>query len=131
MARRGRALYQIQVQCTKIEGKFTCLSSIFFHHVSNLLRSIIEGFCDPALLAAARNAPGDGVAVRPLVKHVADIVWNTLTKGQYKDRPHIQSIYSYLTGMYAMGGRPVKTLTSVSIRLQYTPHILKHILKQH
>ena len=63
------------------------------------LRSIIEGFCDPVLLAAARNAPGDGVAVRPLVKHVADIVWNTLTKGQYKDRPHIQSIYSYLTGM--------------------------------
>lgn len=60
--------------------------------------SIIEGFCDPALLAAARNEPDSGFAVRPLVKHVADIVWNTLSKSQYKDRPHLQSIYSYLTG---------------------------------
>ncbi len=59
---------------------------------------IIEGFCDPNLLQAARNAPDSGPAVRPLVKHVADIVWNTLSKSQYKDRPHLQSVYSYLTG---------------------------------
>ena len=37
---------------------------------------------------------------RKLIKHVADIVWNTLTKSQYKDRPHLHSIYSYLTGWF-------------------------------
>ena len=37
---------------------------------------------------------------RKLIKHIADIVWNTLTKSQYKDRPHLQSIYSYLTGLF-------------------------------
>ena len=36
--------------------------------------------------------------VRKLIKHVADIIWNTLSKSHYKDKPHLQSIYSYLTG---------------------------------
>jgi hypothetical protein len=31
---------------------------------------------------------------------VADIIWNTLSKSHYKDKPHLQSIYSYLTGYY-------------------------------
>ena len=37
-------------------------------------------------------------ATRSLVKRVSDIVWNTLAKSQYKDRAHLQSLYSYLTG---------------------------------
>ena len=37
-------------------------------------------------------------ASRALVKRVSDIVWNTLSKSHYKDRAHLQSIYSYLTG---------------------------------
>ena len=96
MARSGRAIYQIEVRNIRLDE----LIIFFAYDLQNLFRSIIEGFCDPVLLATARNAPADGAAVRPLVKHVADIVWNTLTKGQYKDRPHIQSIYSYLTGTY-------------------------------
>ena len=64
----------------------------------------VRGFCDPQLLAAVVK-PEEGTdsgavnwAKRKLVKHIADIIWNTLTKSQYKDRPHLQSIYSYLTG---------------------------------
>ena len=60
--------------------------------------SIIKGFCDPALLERSLQADASSLEIRKVIKHVADIIWNTLTKGQYKDRPHIQSIYSYLTG---------------------------------
>ncbi|XP_045495181.1 menin [Colias croceus] len=35
---------------------------------------------------------------RELVKRVADVVWNSLTRSYYKDRAHLQSIYSFLTG---------------------------------
>lgn len=35
---------------------------------------------------------------RDLVKRVADVVWNSLTRSYYKDRAHLQSIYSFLTG---------------------------------
>ncbi|XP_028174419.1 menin [Ostrinia furnacalis] len=37
-------------------------------------------------------------ATRDLVKRVADIVWNSLTRSYYKDRAHLQSIYSFLSG---------------------------------
>ncbi|XP_030750722.1 menin isoform X2 [Sitophilus oryzae] len=37
-------------------------------------------------------------ATRDLVKRVSDVIWNSLTRSYYKDRPHLQSLYSYLTG---------------------------------
>lgn len=37
-------------------------------------------------------------ATRDLIKRVADVVWNSLTRSYYKDRAHLQSIYSFLTG---------------------------------
>ncbi|KAG8222671.1 hypothetical protein J437_LFUL002553 [Ladona fulva] len=37
-------------------------------------------------------------ATRELVKKVSDVVWNSLTRSFYKDRAHLQSLYSYLTG---------------------------------
>jgi len=39
-----------------------------------------------------------GHASRELVKRVSDVIWNTLTRSYYKDRAHLQSMYSYLTG---------------------------------
>ena len=36
---------------------------------------------------------------RELVKKVSDVVWNSLTRSYYKDKAHLQSLYSYLTGM--------------------------------
>lgn len=38
-------------------------------------------------------------ASRELVKKVSDVVWNSLTRSYYKDRAHLQSLYSYLTGI--------------------------------
>ncbi|XP_015929232.1 menin isoform X2 [Parasteatoda tepidariorum] len=37
-------------------------------------------------------------ATRDLVKKVSDIIWGSLTRSYYKDRAHLQSLYSYLTG---------------------------------
>lgn len=36
-------------------------------------------------------------ATRELVKKVSDVIWNSLTRSYYKDRAHLQSLYSYLT----------------------------------
>ncbi|XP_043269446.1 menin [Venturia canescens] len=36
-------------------------------------------------------------ATRDLVKKVSDVIWNSLTRSYYKDRAHLQSLYSYLT----------------------------------
>ncbi|CAG9762380.1 unnamed protein product [Ceutorhynchus assimilis] len=37
-------------------------------------------------------------ATREIVKKVSDVIWNSLTRSYYKDRAHLQSLYSYLTG---------------------------------
>lgn len=39
-----------------------------------------------------------GFATREIIKRVSDIIWNSLTRSYYKDRAHLQSIYSYLNG---------------------------------
>ena len=36
---------------------------------------------------------------REIVKGVSDLVWSCLSKSYFKDKPHIQNIYSFLTGM--------------------------------
>jgi len=54
--------------------------------------SVIKGYCDLSVFKEGQYA------TRSLVKRVSDIIWNTLSKAQYKDRAHLQSIYSYLTG---------------------------------
>jgi len=40
----------------------------------------------------------DKYATRELVKKVSDVIWGGLTRAFYKDRAHLQSIYSFLTG---------------------------------
>lgn len=42
-------------------------------------------------------------ATRELVKRVSDVIWNSLTRSYYKDRAHLQSLYSYLTGRFDAG----------------------------
>ncbi|XP_064624012.1 menin-like [Lineus longissimus] len=39
-----------------------------------------------------------GYATRELVKRVSDVIWSNLTRSYYKDKAHLQSLYSYLTG---------------------------------
>ncbi|XP_071962600.1 menin-like [Antedon mediterranea] len=37
-------------------------------------------------------------ATREMVKKISDVVWSSLCRGHYKDKAHLQSLYSYLTG---------------------------------
>lgn len=53
--------------------------------------SLVRGGVDPSLCVGEE-------ASRDLVKRVSDVVWNSLTRSYYKDRAHLQSIYSFLTG---------------------------------
>lgn len=50
------------------------------------------------LCSAVDSRPGDSLLTREIIKKVSDVIWNTLTRSYYKDRAHLQSIYSYLTG---------------------------------
>lgn len=38
------------------------------------------------------------VPTREKIKKISDIIWNSLLRSSYKDRAHLQSVYSYLTG---------------------------------
>ena len=39
---------------------------------------------------------------REFVIDVADLVWSCLSKSYFKDKPHIQNLYSFLTGEYIL-----------------------------
>ncbi|XP_064359344.1 menin [Dromaius novaehollandiae] len=41
--------------------------------------------------------PG-GLSSRELVKKVSDVIWNSLSRSYFKDRAHIQSLFSFITG---------------------------------
>lgn len=51
---------------------------------------------------AAQSAAAAGAvaqyASREIIKKVSDVVWNSLIRSTYKDRAHLQSLYSYLAG---------------------------------
>lgn len=54
--------------------------------------SYIKGTVDMSLYGDLKYA------TRELVKRVSDVIWNSLVRSYYKDRAHLQSLYSYLTG---------------------------------
>ncbi|NXA15500.1 MEN1 protein, partial [Sapayoa aenigma] len=41
----------------------------------------------------------DGCSSRDLVRKVSDVIWNSLSRSYFKDRAHIQSLFSFITGM--------------------------------
>lgn len=46
-----------------------------------------------------------GVSSRELVKKVSDVIWNSLSRSYFKDRAHIQSLFSFITGWSLTGGK--------------------------
>lgn len=42
------------------------------------------------------SATSQQFATREIIKHVSDVIWNSLIRSTYKDRAHLQSLYSYL-----------------------------------
>lgn len=48
--------------------------------------------------SAVEKNKSNSFATREVVKKVSDVIWNSLTRSYYKDKAHLQSLYSYLTG---------------------------------
>lgn len=42
----------------------------------------------------------NGYSSRELVKKVSDVIWNSLSRSYFKDRAHIQSLFSFITGEF-------------------------------
>ncbi|KAM4722126.1 menin [Rhinophrynus dorsalis] len=40
----------------------------------------------------------NGVSGRELIRRVSDVIWNGLSRSYFKDRAHIQSLFSFVTG---------------------------------
>uniref|UniRef100_A0A8B9V015 Menin n=1 Tax=Anas zonorhyncha TaxID=75864 RepID=A0A8B9V015_9AVES len=48
----------------------------------------------------------EGFSSRELVRKVADVIWNSLSRSYFKDRAHIQSLFSFITGGEGEMGPP-------------------------
>lgn len=46
----------------------------------------------------AENSDAKKVASREKIKKISDVIWHSLLRSSYKDRCHLQSVYSYLKG---------------------------------
>ena len=62
--------------------------------------------------------PSTEYATRNLVKRVSDVIWNSLTRTYYKDKAHLQSLYSFLTGTHGACLCAVHYLFSVSVEFK-------------
>lgn len=71
--------------------KFPSLEYDAISVLYNKFHSLVKGSVDSKLCST-------NYASRELVKRVSDVIWNSLTRSYYKDRAHLQSIYSFLTG---------------------------------
>lgn len=88
--------------CTTAGGEYESVDAAaglppFELHIAealyNKFHNLVKGSVDISVYGGA-----DKYATRELVKRVSDVVWNSLTRSYYKDRAHLQSLYSYLTG---------------------------------
>lgn len=62
---------------------------------------VSSGTVKTATVKSARNNVRNGngtpvYATREIIKHCSDVIWNSLIRSTYKDRAHLQSLYSYL-----------------------------------
>ncbi|KAK6640164.1 hypothetical protein RUM44_011850 [Polyplax serrata] len=65
----------------------------------HIVEALYMKFCAVIKGAVDLTVYGNGkYATRELVKRVSDVIWNSLTRSYYKDRAHLQSLFSYLTG---------------------------------
>ena len=68
------------------------LSYDFLEALYQRFMSIIKAHVDLASFGSPKYA------TREIIKKVSDVVWCTLSSNYYRDRAHLQSIYSYMAG---------------------------------
>ncbi|XP_073693429.1 menin [Garra rufa] len=77
-----------------------CLDSCFPTVELNLISALYERFAAQILGAVdlSQYRKPAGGSSRELVKKVSDVIWNSLSRSYFKDRAHIQSLFSLITG---------------------------------
>ncbi|XP_072542972.1 menin [Salminus brasiliensis] len=80
--------------------KGDCLNSCFPTVELGLISALHERFTAQirgAVDLSVYRKPAGGSS-RELVKKVSDVIWNSLSRSYFKDRAHIQSLFSLITG---------------------------------
>lgn len=80
--------------------KGDCLNSCFPTVDLGLISALHERFTAQirgAVDLSLYRRPAAGSS-RELVKKVSDVIWNSLSRSYFKDRAHIQSLFSLITG---------------------------------
>lgn len=72
-----------------------------------------------------------GVSSRELVKKVSDVIWNSLSRSYFKDRAHIQSLFSFITGWSPTGGQGESPVPSHSLACLFAVHGVQSPLETH
>ncbi|XP_069750212.1 menin isoform X2 [Narcine bancroftii] len=72
---------------------FPCVDLLQIKALHARFTTMIRGTVDRSLYPAK-----GGYSSRDLVKKVSDVIWNSLSRSYFKDRAHIQSLFSFITG---------------------------------
>lgn len=100
------------------EPKLPTLSYAIVNALYTKFHTIIRGSVDLSLYNTQ-------YATRELIRKVSDVIWNSLTRSYYKDRAHLQSLYSYLTGWYFLFFFNFTLKLYLDICLVTTTYVLK------
>lgn len=80
------------VQFETVEGLYKKFQAIFVAQDVKPNKTNMGDTTSSALTTQATYA------TREIIKKISDVIWNSLARSSYKDRAHLQSLYSYLTG---------------------------------
>ncbi|XP_048450510.1 menin-like, partial [Rhincodon typus] len=72
---------------------FPCVDFLQIRALHTRFTTMIRGAVDRSLYPLK-----EGYSSRELVKKVSDVIWNSLSRSYFKDRAHIQSLFSFITG---------------------------------
>lgn len=95
------------VLCKESHEKNSTFPIIDFATVETLykkFKSIVAiaetGPQQPPAQKSKKKEPENGpkIATREKIKKISDVIWHSLLRSSYKDKAHLQSVYSYLTG---------------------------------
>lgn len=77
-----------------ITAKSVPFPIVTYEHVAGLYKKF------QTILSLVEKPKGahTGKANRDIIKKVSDIIWHSLMRSSYKDRAHLQNLYSYLSG---------------------------------
>jgi len=81
------------------DAAFPSLDFVDVESLYNRLQTMLRKNVPADAIAACRRGPVV-VSTAEIVQKISDVVWSYLSGSYHKDRAHIQSLYSFLTGWF-------------------------------